>query len=159
MRVVTRVEGSSSDSDALWRAHATELVRYATLLVGPLDAHDIVSAAFVKVLAGRVRNADNIRAYLFRAVTNAAIDAHRAGARRRSRDRHAVLSETVEGPETNLDLRRAIERLAPRQRAVVYFTYWEDLDAMAIAQTLRVTPSTIRRDLRQARLELQRSIG
>ena len=128
----------------LWRTHATELLRYATLLVGPLDAQDVVSAVFVKVVNGNVRQADNVRAYLFRAVANVAIDGQRSSARRRARDRHAVLPDAVAEHESQLDVRRAIEQLPVRQRAVVYFTYWEDMDATAIAQTLRITLSTVR---------------
>jgi RNA polymerase sigma factor (sigma-70 family) len=79
--------------------------------------------------------------------------------RRGVRDRYAVLPEIVHPPETSVDLRRAIALLPVRQRAVVYFTYWEDMDAMEIARTLRITPSTVRRDLRAARAELQRSIA
>jgi RNA polymerase sigma factor (sigma-70 family) len=147
------------ESEALWRAHASELVRYATLLVGPGDAHDVVSTAFLRVIDGPVRQAENIRAYLFRAVTNAAIDGQRSSVRRGVRDRYAVLPEIVHPPDTSVDLRRAIALLPVRQRAVVYFTYWEDMDAMEIARTLRITPSTVRRDLRTARAELQRSIA
>lgn len=154
-----RSKVSPSDPEVLWRNHATELLRYATLLVGPLDAQDVVSAAFVKVVNGGVRQADNVRAYLFRAVTNVAIDGQRSSARRQTRDRHAVLPDAIDEHESQLDLRRAIQQLPVRQRAVVYFTYWEDMDAMAIAQTLRITPSTVRRDLRQAREQLQRSVG
>jgi RNA polymerase sigma factor (sigma-70 family) len=151
--------GRSTEGEALWRTHAAELVRYATLLVGPGDAQDVVSTAFLNVLGSKVRQADNIRAYLFRAVTNAAIDGQRSSSRRLARDRHAVLPGSVDAPETNVDLRRAIALLPVRLRAVVYFTYWEDMDALEIAQTLRITPSTVRRDLRAARAELQRSIA
>jgi RNA polymerase sigma factor (sigma-70 family) len=151
--------GRSTEGEALWRTHAAELVRYATLLVGPGDAQDVVSTAFLNVLGSNVRQADNIRAYLFRAVTNAAIDGQRSSSRRLARDRHAVLPGSVDAPETNVDLRRAIALLPVRLRAVVYFTYWEDMDALEIAQTLRITPSTVRRDLRAARAELQRSIA
>jgi RNA polymerase sigma factor (sigma-70 family) len=151
--------GRSTEGEALWRTHAAELVRYATLLVGPGDAQDVVSTAFLNVLGSKVRQAENIRAYLFRAVTNAAIDGQRSSSRRLARDRHAVLPGSVDAPETNVDLRRAIALLPVRLRAVVYFTYWEDMDAMEIAQTLRITPSTVRRDLRAARAELQRSIA
>ena len=55
--------------DELWRAHAAELVGFATVLVGPADAHDIVVEAFLRsygaVTTGRVTRP---RAYLFRAV-------------------------------------------------------------------------------------------
>jgi RNA polymerase sigma factor (sigma-70 family) len=157
--MVMRVESGTSESEDLWRAHAAELLRYATLLVGSADAPDVVSSAFVRVVEGKLRHAGNVRAYLFRAVTNGALDAHRSSARRGARDLQAVLPAIVVMAESTSDLRRAITQLPVRQRAVVYFTYWEDLDATEIAQTLRITPTTVRRDLRQAREQLRRSIG
>lgn len=36
----------TAEQESLWRAHAGELIRYATLLVGPSEPSDVVSAAF-----------------------------------------------------------------------------------------------------------------
>ncbi len=54
-----------ADADELWRAHGSDLLRFATLLVGPHDADDVAVDAFL----GAVRNAagpsiQNSRAYL-----------------------------------------------------------------------------------------------
>lgn len=38
----------TSTTTQLWRAHAADLVRFATVLVGPADAHDIVVEAFLR---------------------------------------------------------------------------------------------------------------
>ena len=157
--VVIRPRANQTDAEVLWRAHAVELTRYARLLVGPIDAQDVVSQAFVKVVGGGVRDPANVRAYLFRAITNTVIDAQRVSNRRLARDRHALIPDSASPHESQVDVRRAIERLPVRQRAVVYFTYWEDMDAMQVAYTLRITPSTVRRDLRRAHARLQRSVG
>jgi RNA polymerase sigma factor (sigma-70 family) len=148
----------------LWRQHAADLTRYATLLVGPHDAHDIVSIAFHRVTQ-RVddgRPIANTRAYLMRSVTNAATDQHRSQRRRQERDLRAAASSqtsTVEASGAEFDIRRAVAELSVQQRAVVYFTYWEDLDSRDIARLLDIAPATVRRHLSRARLQLRKELS
>src|SRR3954447_1455939 len=95
-------------ADTLWRLHAAELLRFATMLVGPADAGDIVADAMLRserfILAGAV---DQPRAYLFRSVTNQARDLRRARARRWARDLAAVGPAQADAPDTFVDVRRA----------------------------------------------------
>ena len=93
--------------EVLWRRHAAELLRYATLLTGAADADDIVSAVFLRATASG-RHPDNMRAYLFRAVLNEALDQRRSSRRRRLRDRHAILRSPIDPPEANEDVSAAI---------------------------------------------------
>jgi hypothetical protein len=46
--VLIDIASTASEREQLWRAHAGELIRYATLLVGPDDAADVVAAAFLQ---------------------------------------------------------------------------------------------------------------
>jgi RNA polymerase sigma-70 factor (ECF subfamily) len=58
-------------------------MRFATVLVGPVDAHDITVEAFLR--AAPALDGDTVampRAYLMRAVANRANDLHRARERR-----------------------------------------------------------------------------
>lgn len=143
----------------LWRTHAAELVRFATVLVGPTDANDIVVEAFLRssgrVLAGGVTNP---RAYLFRAVANHAHDLQRSRERRWARDLAAIGPAAVDAPDTFVDVRRAVAGLSVRQRAVVYFAYWDDLPERAIAELLQVSPGTVRRHLVRARFNLRKAL-
>lgn len=41
------------NDEAIWRKHHDEIVRYATVLVGPADAEDLVSAVVVRILANQ----------------------------------------------------------------------------------------------------------
>ena len=62
---------ATSSADELWRSHADELLRFATVLVGPTDAHDIVVEAVLKSTESMdTTGVTNQRAYLFRAVAN-----------------------------------------------------------------------------------------
>jgi RNA polymerase sigma factor (sigma-70 family) len=143
----------------LWLTHAAELTRYATLLVGPHDAADIVAAAFlrasVQIAGGTVTQP---RAYLFRAVTNEAHDQRRRQANRWRRDLLAVAAATVGAPETQVDVRRAVAALSVRQRAVVYLAYWVDLSERSIAETLGLSLGSVRRHLIRARAHLRKAL-
>lgn len=148
----------------LWSEHAADLTRYVTLLVGPNDAQDIVSVAFHRVTKqlDEGRSVQHVRAYLMRSVTNAAIDQHRSQQRRRERDLRAAAgsSTSVDAASgTELDIRRAVADLSVQQRAVVYFTYWEDLDSRQIAHVLDISPATVRRHLSRARSQLRKELS
>ena len=155
MGVMTGI-GDSSSVD-LWQTHATELVRYATLLVGPSEAADVVSFAFSKLLASPDRtDVDNARAFLFRIVTNTALDQLRSDKRRQRRDLFAVVPEQTNQHAALIDIRRAVAGLGLPERVVVYFTYWEDLDASAIAAMLGINVGSVRRRLARARFQLRK---
>jgi RNA polymerase sigma factor (sigma-70 family) len=145
--------------DDLWRAHADELLRFATVLAGPNDAYDIVVDAFLNA-AGRASAADvaNRRAYLFRAVANRAYDEHRRRKRRWRRDLEAIGPATASQPDDFSDVRRAVARLSVQQRAVIYLTYWEDLPERAIAELLDLSPGTVHRTLERARDALRAAL-
>jgi len=143
--------------DGLWRAHAGELLRFATVLVGPADAGDIVVEAMLRaersLLSGEVRTP---RAYLFQAVANHARDHRRGRARRWARDLAAIGPAQTESRDTFIDVRRAVAQLSVVQRAVVYLAYWEDMTERAIADLLQLSPGTVHRHLDSARDHLRK---
>lgn len=150
---------ATSSPDELWRSHADELLRFATVLVGPTDAHDIVVEAFLKSFDSMdARGVTNQRAYLFRAVVNHAHDLRRARERRWARDLAAIGPTSTAAPDTFIDVRRAVAGLSVQQRAVVYFSYWEDLPERSIADLLQVAPGTVRRHLVRARTNLRKAL-
>lgn len=149
-------ETSDATDAEVYRAHGPDLVRFATVLVGPDDAQDVVAGAFLRCLSSRRwRDVTDHRAYLFRAVANEAKNLRRAIARRRSREdrvvRQAVFEMTVPRPE----IRAAVEGLSVRQRAVVYLAYWEDMTDGMIAEHLGISAGTVRRHLARARRRLR----
>lgn len=150
-------DADRAEAEQRWELHSGELVRYATLLVGPDDAADVVSMAFAKVSRSATA-IEQVRPYLFRTVTTVALDQHRSRRRRQVRDLHAVLPPAVAAHETNLDVRRAIASLSVQQRAVVYFTYWEDLDAAAIGDLLDISTDSVRTHLARARDHLRKAL-
>jgi len=146
-------------AESLWRLHAAELLRFATMLVGPSDAGDVVSEAMLRserfVVSGVV---DSPRAYLFRAVANHARDLRRARSRRWARDLAGVGPVHVDVPDTFIDVRRAVARLSVAQRAAIFLAYWHDMTERDIAEMLGVSPGTVHRNLRVARDHLRKAL-
>lgn len=146
--------------DELWRDHADELLRFATVLVGPDDADDVVADAFLGA-ADRATSplVANPRAYLYRAVANRAHDEHRRRHRQWRRDLAAVGPASLDLPDDFGDVRRAVATLSLSQRAVVYLAYWEDLPERAIAELLELSPGTVHRTLDRARQTLRKALA
>jgi RNA polymerase sigma-70 factor (ECF subfamily) len=144
----------------LWRQHADELLRFATVLIGPTDAYDVVADVMLRA-AGHVQDPSvtNKRAYLFRAVANRVTDQRRSQLRRWKRDLAAVGPASTSQPDDFADVRRAVATLSPMQRAVVYFTYWEDLPERAIADMLQLSPGTVHHALDRARTILRKALS
>ena len=147
-------------SGDLWRAHAPVLLQFASVLVGPTDAHDVVIEAFLRstpaLTSGR---AENPRAYLMRSVANQAHNLRRGRERRWARDLVAVPLESSPPHESLVDVRRAVANLSLAQRAVVYFVYWEDLREQDIADVLGISPGSVRRHLVRARAHLRKALS
>jgi DNA-directed RNA polymerase specialized sigma24 family protein len=79
-------KSAGGDPERFYRAHAPELMRFATALVGPQDAADVVGDAMAKTLAARQWSSlDNPRAYVYRALYREAMSWRRAAARRADR--------------------------------------------------------------------------
>lgn len=147
--------------DELWTEWGDALARYATVLVGPDDAPDLVDDTLVKVMVAW--EADPGRRfelpYLLRTVLNEARMRHRSRSRRERREWRAmelpVHAELLSDPT----VRQAVGRLSVMQRAVVYFTYWEDLTPPMGADRLGVTEGTVKRHLARARSKLREALA
>jgi RNA polymerase sigma factor (sigma-70 family) len=144
------------DDAEIYAKYADELVRFATGLVGPSNAQDVVSGAVVRCLASpswdSVRNP---RAYLYRSVWAEARMAQRGSARRQVREQRAARPESTWGPEVQPEIARAVAALSLRQRAVIVLTYWGDLDPSTVAEFLGIREGSVRRHLARARARLR----
>ena len=146
---------SRTDSE-VYAEHASELARFATGLVGPSDAADVVSEAVIRVMTSRVWDqAENRRALLFRAVLFEARNVQRTAIRRRRRETSVIDSVMSDSPDAMPEVWEAVSSLSPQQRAVVFLAYWEDLGPAAIGQLLEVSEGTVRKQLARARRRLR----
>ncbi len=140
----------------LYSRHAGELTRFATGLVGPSEAADVVGDAVARLMRSRVwQEALNRRALLFRAVLYEARMFHRARRRRLTREARSAQREAFEMPQIEPEVAAAVAGLSPQQRAVVFLTYWDDLDVRTVAELLGVGEGTVRKQLGRARKRLR----
>lgn len=113
---------------ALYESHQVELTRFATALVGPSDAADVVSDAVSSLLrSGKLTEAEKPVALMYRAVLSKARSHQRSFYRRRAREQRFADELVLHDPELRPDVVEAVVRLSPQLKACVYLTYWEDL--------------------------------
>jgi RNA polymerase sigma-70 factor (ECF subfamily) len=155
----TVAEATRPDVGDAYRDNAADLIRYATVLVGPSDAPDVLNDAVLGVMSsGKWDGVDNPRGYLFRAVLNQAITHKRSGARRRRREERSPSTATVApaADASSIDAHRALAQLSEQQRAVVYLTYWDDQTPTQIATLLHISEGSVKKQLARAREQLRR---
>ncbi|MGB5169049.1 MAG: RNA polymerase sigma factor [Acidimicrobiia bacterium] len=144
------------NDEEVYVKHVDELMRFATSLVGPFDASDMVTDAWMKASqAARWESVDNKRAYLYRTVLNTARSHHRSTLARRVREQRSASRDRIELNEPDIDVLAALGRLSMRQRAVVVLTYWEGLTASEVAEALEVSEGSVKRHLARARSRLR----
>lgn len=144
------------DNEQVYRSYAVELTRYATGLVGPFDAADVVTDACLKAFASRKwPEVANRRAYLYRTVLSVATDHHRSTLARRLRELKTAGPESTSSQEIDIDVLNAVDRLSMQQRAAVVPTYWADLPVEAVANRMGVSTGAVKRHLARARRHLE----
>ena len=150
-----------TDDGEIYEEHAPMLVRLATLVVGPHDAADVVSAAVVRALSSPqwplVRNHG---AYLVRSVQNEARRRRRADARRAAREERVatrnVAIDVALDVAVDLTVVDAVRALSARQQAVVLLTYWDDMKPADVADRLGISEGAVKRHLARARNQLRK---
>jgi len=88
----------------------------------------------------------------------------RSAARRRRREDRVFRRRTSTNDDfagdflVTPEVRSAIGALSPRQRAVVFLTYWEDLDERAVARRLDISVGSVRQHLHRAKQRIGRQL-
>jgi RNA polymerase sigma-70 factor (ECF subfamily) len=67
--------------------------------------------------------------------------------------------EAYEMPNIAPEVSAAVAGLTSQQRAVVFLTYWDDLDPRSVAALLGVSEGTVRKQLSRARGRLREVLG
>jgi len=143
------------DDAAIFSKYQQELVRFATVMVGPDEAEDVVSTVVVRVLRRRaLTDLDDPRSYLFQAVVNESKSVWRRRKRVEWLPEGSVIPVDVY-PEV-VD---AVDGLPLRQKAAVYLTYWRDLPLAETAQLLGCSIGAVKRYLYLARRRLKGALG
>ena len=141
------------DDETIYRKNRDDLIRYATVLVGPGGAEDVVSTVVLRILARRrgLDDLDEPRAYLFRAVLN------ECKTRLRRRRTHLSITEVggIPADDPRPHILQAVLDLPPQQRAATYLVYWTGLTVAETGDLIGIRPGTVKRYLHLARHTLK----
>ncbi|NUO58491.1 MAG: SigE family RNA polymerase sigma factor [Hamadaea sp.] len=147
------------------QARVPALQRTAYHLCGDWhEAHDLVQAALIRLYRHwrRVSAADSPDAYVRRTLVNVFLDQRRGWWSRHVRPFGDPPEPSAGNPGPDLavnltvDLRAALARLSPGQRAVLVLRYWEGLDVAETAATLGCSPGTVKSQTSYAITALRR---
>ncbi|MAT04134.1 MAG: hypothetical protein CL424_03705 [Acidimicrobiaceae bacterium] len=131
----------------------------STSLVGPFDAEDVLSTAFLAAVTSRSwASVVNKRAYLFRSVANTAQNWHRSDRNRRSRERLVALDRCDVDRTEHVEVLALLSCLTVRQRSVIWVSYWLDASDREVANLLGISVRTVERELRKARRQLHKEL-
>ena len=146
-------------------AHAAALVLYARQIVAePAAAEDVVHDAFVGLMTLAGPEPHDPRAWLFRAVRNAAIGRKRSWWRRARRDRAAsaarpeMFDARVDDLIDAKDAQTALAALPAEQREVVVLRIWGGMGFAEIAELVRASVSTVHDRYKSALAEMKRNL-
>ncbi|GAA5031063.1 SigE family RNA polymerase sigma factor [Actinopolymorpha pittospori] len=143
-------------------ARSLALLRTAYVLSGDQHhAEDLVQGALAK-LAARWRKVDDPEAYVRRVVYHDQV----SWWRRRGRIREELVEHAPDSEagfatdhagrvDRRLDVRQALARLGPRQRAVLALRYFEDLPEAEVAHILGCSVGTVRSQTARALARLR----
>jgi RNA polymerase sigma factor (sigma-70 family) len=140
--------------ERLIEERGSRLVAYGGMLVSRGDdAEDLVHDAIVKTFSRNrgINDLDHAEAYVRRVMPTIAIDRARSRAtRRRAADRAFEREDHGADLDASLDVRRALQDLAPRERACIVLRYFDDLTVPRIAAQLGIADGTVKRYLADA---------
>ncbi|HEX6524047.1 MAG TPA: SigE family RNA polymerase sigma factor [Streptosporangiaceae bacterium] len=158
-------QGAAEAVEAVYRAHAFGLTRFALLLVGDkATAEDVVQDAFFGLYRhwDGLRDTGSVLAYLRTAVLNRSRSVQRARSRRFRTVQHEPPAWSAEAAVLDREDRRqvltAVARLSRRQREVLALKFYLDLGEQEIAETLRVSRGTVSSTASRALAALARAL-
>ena len=144
--------------DALYRDSYPTVVRSVRWIVGDREvAREIAQDAFVAALVHwrKVSRYDNPGAWVRRVAIRDAVRA----AQRARRPAAFALDGAATDRDDVMDVRAAVARLPPQQRAVVVLHYLHDLPVADVARTLGCSEGTAKTHLFRARKALAERLG
>ncbi len=146
--------------EAFYASTAPALAGYIRRVAGEAAAvEDVLQEAFCRFLHGRREGMSEaqMRGYVYRAATTIIYDQWR---RKRTAERFTRLEgpavAAAADPSGRLDVDRALGRMSPRERALVWLAYAEGATHAEVADALGLSPLSVRVLLFRARRKLAR---
>lgn len=152
--------------ETMVRERRPALVGYACLFAANRrDAEDLVQEALVRTFSRTraVTDPRSAEAYVRKAIRTSYLDSARKAATWWSRAHLFSDPESTRGPEqaaaSSVDVRAALARLSPRERACVVLRYFDDLPVAEIAVELGIGAGAVKRYLSDGTGKLRDSLG
>lgn len=147
-------------------ATSVRLVRVAARIMGSLeDGEDVVQEAYVKahraLVEGRFDGRSRVETWLYRVVTNTAIDTLRSG-KKRPRETDVAADPGWDGGEAAearvalAELDTLLATLPPDQKAALVLKSVEGMSASEVAEVMGTTEGAVEQHLVRARAALRR---
>jgi RNA polymerase sigma-70 factor (ECF subfamily) len=145
---------------ARWvQPHLVAITRYAGRRVPPADRDDVVQEALIRAWQ-RWSTYDAARGSAVAWLLGIVADRCRRHRTRQPSGQVVELVEHAAPPSSHdVDLERAIARLARRQRQAVELHYFVGLDVATVAEVMGCAPGTVKATLHQARARLRELLG
>ena len=147
--------------ETLVKAHARELHRFLVGCVGPTEAEDCLQETFMSALRAypRLRNAANLRAWLYTIAQRKATDAVRRRMRRPTRDLDGVEPPAPPAPDAPDDgLWRRVGALPAKQRSAVVQRFVLDLAYVDIGTRMGISEEAARQNVSAGLRRLRREV-
>ncbi|MDQ3689565.1 MAG: sigma-70 family RNA polymerase sigma factor [Chloroflexota bacterium] len=142
-------------------AHAGELHRFLVRYVGPTEAEDCLQETFMSALRAypSLRNADNLRAWLYTIAQRKALDTARRLARRPTRELAGIDPVAPPANEPSDDrLWMRVRALPEKQRAAVVHRFVLDLAYVDIGVRMGTTAEAARQNVSAGLRRLRREV-
>jgi RNA polymerase sigma-70 factor (sigma-E family) len=152
----------------LYRTEATSLVRLARIFTDDRNAaEDLVQEAFIRFqrTVDRIKDPDKAAPYMRSIVLNLARDHNRRGLmslrhqETREPPPQAAVEEQALASEDRREVLSAVLALPARQRDCVVLRFYLDLSEREIAETMGISPNSVKTHCRRALAALEKRLG
>lgn len=154
---------SRTEIEQLYRQHGPALLLFATSITGERSrAQDAIHQTFLKLLEDeKLRQATNVKAYLFACVRNAALNDARVHGRNveLANEELAWFDPPSRDYAKEASLRRALMELPDDQRQVTVLHIWGELTFAQIAELLSISANTAASRYRYALARLREAMS
>lgn len=143
---------------ALLDEHRDDVYRFLVASLGRDEADDCFQETFISAMRAypRLRDASNLRSWLFTIAHRKAIDAHRGRARRPvpAADLPEKPAPAVTLPDPGLW--EAVGKLAPKQRAAIVLRFVSDLPFRQVGRILDISEAAARQNVHEGIAHLRK---
>lgn len=143
--------------------HGGEILGFLTATVGPADADDCFQETFIAALRAYpgLRDASNLRGWLFTIANRKALDHFRARGRRAipTGDGTEAAEPVAPPPEPPTEIWKAVATLPEKQRTAVALRFAADLPHREIAVVLESSEAASRQALREGLKTLRKELA